>query len=114
MNTNQNKGDQQENRSDIARIQASRVSSGLDRTSNQNDSLRRRRRSSSPTSLKVSTASIDVILPSEDYDSSLILRSFSSDSMQAINKTQSEDPDFDRGIPLVNGDDFGKVRYTTT
>lgn len=99
LNTNQNHNDQQEDRSDITRIQASRVSSGLDRTSNPNDSLRRRRRSSSPTSLKVSTAAIDVILPSKDYDSSLILRSFSSDSMQAINKTRSEDPDFDRGIP---------------
>ena len=97
-NTNQNNDDQQEDRSDIARIQASRVSSGLDRTSNLNDSLRRRRRSSSPTSLKVSTAAIDVILP-KDYDSSLILRSFSSDSMHAINKSQSADPDFDRGIP---------------
>ena len=99
VNTNRKNDDQQEDRSDIARIKASRVSGGLDRTSNLDHSLRRRRRSTSPTSLKVSTASIDVILPSKDYDSSLILRSFSSDSMQAINKTQSEDPDFDRGIP---------------
>ncbi|OEU12295.1 hypothetical protein FRACYDRAFT_244552 [Fragilariopsis cylindrus CCMP1102] len=73
--------------------------SGLGCSSNLDEILRRRRRSSSPTSLKVSTASIAVILPEKDYNPSLeILRSFSSDSMQAINKSQSADPDFDRGL----------------
>jgi hypothetical protein len=99
VDTNKSSADQQEVRSDIARIDASRVSGGLGCSSNLDDILRRRHRSSSPTSLKVSTASIDIILPEKDYDSSLeILRSFSSDSMQAINKSQSADADFDRGL----------------
>lgn len=99
VNTNKSSADQQEDRTDIARIDAGRVSGGLGCSSNLDDILRRRRKSNSPTSLKVSTASIDVILPEKDYDPSLeILRSFSSDSMQAINKSQSADPDFDRGL----------------
>jgi len=98
VTTKQNTVDNQENRTDVARIKASRVARGLGCSSNLDDILRRKRRSSSPTSLKVSTASIDVILPEKGYNPSLeILRSFSSDSMQAINKSQSADPDFDRG-----------------
>jgi hypothetical protein len=99
VNTNKKSADQQEDRLDIARIDASRVSGGLGCSGNLDDILRRRRKSNSPTSLKVSTASIDVILPEKEYDPSLeILRSFSSESMQAINKSQSADPDFDRGL----------------
>ena len=99
VNTKRNSTDLQENRTDIARIEASRVTGGLGCSSNLDGILRRKRRSSSPTSLKVSTASIDVIIPDKDYNPSLeILRSFSSDSMQAINKSQSADPDFDRGL----------------
>ena len=99
VNTNSADSRQQEDRSDVSRIEAGRASGGLAFSSNLDDILRRRRRSSSPTSLKVSTASIDVILPEKDYIPSLeILRSFSSDSMQAINKSQSADPDFDRGF----------------
>jgi len=98
VNTNKSSADQQENLSDIARMEANRVSGGLGCSSNLDDSLRRRRRSSSPTSLKVSTASIDVILPEKDYNPLEILRSFSSDSMQAINASQSMDPDFDREL----------------
>lgn len=98
VSTNKSTADQQEDRSDIARIEAIRVSGGLGCSSNLDDILRRRR-SSSPTSLKVSTASIDEILPEKDYNQSLeILGSFSSDSMQVINKSQSADPDFDRGL----------------
>jgi hypothetical protein len=99
VNTNKSSADHQEDRSDLTRIEASRVSGGLGCSSNLDDILRRRHRSSSPTSLKVSTASIDVILPEKDCDPSLqILRSFSSDSMKAINKSQSADLDFDRGL----------------
>ena len=98
MNTN-SAAPEQEDRSDIARIEADRVSGGLGCISNVDDILRRRSRSSSPTSLKVSTASIDVILPEKDYNPTLeILRSFSSDSMQAIHRSQSADPDFDQGL----------------
>ena len=98
VNTNINSVDQQQDRSDIARIEASIVSGGIDCNINLEEKLQGRRRSSSPTSLKVSTAAIDVISPAKDFDTSLILRSFSSDSMQAINKSQSADPDFDRGL----------------
>jgi len=90
--------DQQEHRSEVVERQADNIPGGLSCSSNL-DEILRRRRTSSPTSLKVSTASIAVILPEKDYKPSLdILRSFSSDSMQAINKSQSADPDFDRGL----------------
>ena len=92
-------GSEQEHPSEVLVREEDIVPSGLGCSSNLDEILRRRRRSSSPTSLKVSTASIAVILPEKDYNPSLeILRSFSSDSMQAINKSQSADPDFDRGL----------------
>lgn len=92
-------GSEQQHPLEVSGRQEDIVPSGLGCSSNLDEILRRRRRSSSPTSLKVSTASIAVILPEKDYNPSLeILRSFSSDSMQAINKSQSADPDFDRGL----------------
>lgn len=92
-------GSEQQHTLEVSGRQEDIVPSGLGCSSNLDEILRRRRRSSSPTSLKVSTASIAVILPEKDYNPSLeILRSFSSDSMQAINKSQSADPDFDRGL----------------
>jgi len=92
-------GSEQQHPLEVLGRQEDIVPSGLGCSSNLDEILRRRRRSSSPTSLKVSTASIAVILPEKDYNPSLeILRSFSSDSMQAINKSQSADPDFDRGL----------------
>lgn len=99
VKTSRTSADQQEHRSDIATIEAKRVSDELDCSSNLDDILRTRQMSTSPSTLKVSTASIDVILPEAEFDPSLeILRSFSSDSMQNIRKSQSADPDFDRGI----------------
>mmetsp|Transcript_25394 Transcript_25394/g.59830 ORF Transcript_25394/g.59830 Transcript_25394/m.59830 type:complete len:915 (-) Transcript_25394:2718-5462(-) len=85
--------EEKEDQTDITRIEAGKVSGGLD------DILRSRHRSSSPTGLKVSTGSIPVIYQDKDYNPSLeILRSFSSESMKPINKSQSTDPDFDRGL----------------
>mmetsp|Transcript_19507 Transcript_19507/g.42394 ORF Transcript_19507/g.42394 Transcript_19507/m.42394 type:complete len:914 (-) Transcript_19507:231-2972(-) len=98
VNINKSCVEEKKDQADVTRIEASKVSGGLGCSSNLNDILRRRR-SSSPTSLKVSTASIDVILPEKDYNPSLeILRSFSSESMKAISKSQSADPDFDQGL----------------
>ncbi|VEU37345.1 unnamed protein product [Pseudo-nitzschia multistriata] len=98
-NKKQNCVEEKKEQPDVARIEASEVSGELNCNNNLNDILRRRRRSSSPSSLQVSTASIDVILPEKDYNPSLeILRSFSSESMRAISKSQSADPDFDRGL----------------
>ena len=99
VSANASSSDQDDGQADIANIRAGGADGGLGCSSNLDDIMRRRRRSSSPTSLKVSTASIDVIFPEKEYEPSLeMVGSFSSDSMLAINKSQSADPDFDRGL----------------